>query len=313
MQRFCKIILTVLAVLAAVPSFAAPRTLENKSIRVSVSDEGNILSLRNLATGTEYASGGYLWRMYYDTPERKEIEVIGGLQTPSAVEQSDSTIVLRYDRLLVEGREVAMSVVLTVSLEEDMVRFASSLRNEEAHSVIRELHYPLLHGAQLPADHQLYTSEAGGKLFPDPLATINKLADSPYKKPEQVFRQRDVKYGAKVFMNCFGLFGKDQGLYFGSHDGTFQDTWHGLRAYRNPETGKFDVLEFGFFKYPHCFCGETWACDANVIAPYSGTWHVASGLYRRWADTWWDHRATPQWVQELRSWQRVIFQHQYGE
>ena len=313
MQRFCKIILTAAAALAVTTAVAAPRSLENKVIRVMVSDEGNLLSLRNLVTGTEYASGGYLWRMYYDTPERKEIEVIGGLQVPSAVEQSDTAIVLRYDRLLVEGREVAMSVVLTVTMEEDKVRFASSLRNDEPHSVIRELHYPLLHGAVLPPDHQLYTSEAGGKLFPDPLATISQLADSPYKKPEQIFRQRDVKYGAKVFMNCFGLFGKDQGLYFGSHDGSFQDTWHGLRAYRNDVTGKFDVLEFGFFKYPHCFCGESWSCAANVIAPYSGTWHVASGIYRRWADTWWDHRPTPQWVQELRSWQRVIFKHQYGE
>ena len=77
--------------------------------------------------------------------------------------------------------------------------------------------------------------------------------------------------------------------------------------------GKYDELEFGFFKYPHCFCGESWSCDANVIAPYSGTWHVASRIYRKWVDTWWDHREPPQWVKEMKSWQRVIFKHQYGE
>ena len=107
-------------------------------------------------------------------------------------------------------------------------------------------------------------------------------------------------------MNCFGLFGEKQGLYFGSHDETFQDTWHGLRAYKG-SSGQHDVLEFGFFKYPHCFCGETWTCNANVIAPYSGTWHVASRIYRDWADTWWDYQEAPLWVREMKSWQRVIF------
>ena len=305
-------ILTVLGIVVCAVAFAAPSTLENEKISVSVSDEGNLVSLKNRITGTEYASGGYLWRMYYDAPDRKEIEVRGDLQAQPEIEISDSTIVIRYNTVSVEGNELAMQVELTLTLEADKVRFASSLKNSEPHTVIRELHYPLLHGVVLPKDHKLFTSEAGGKLFADPVATINKLSESPYKKPEQFFRQRDVKYGAKVFMNCFGLFGEKEGLYFGSHDATFQDTWHGLRVYRDA-AGDYSIPEFGFFKYPHCFCGEEWNCDANVIAPYSGSWHVASSLYRSWVDTWWDHRPTPQWVQELRSWQRVILKHQYGE
>ena len=312
MRRFCRWGITVLAAFSCAVAFAAPRTLENEKISVSVSDEGNLVSLKNRITGTEYASGGYLWRMYYDAPDRKEIEVRGDLQAQPEIEISDSTIVIRYNTVSVEGNELAMQVELTLTLEADKVRFASSLKNSEPHTVIRELHYPLLHGVVLPKDHKLFTSEAGGKLFADPVATINKLSESPYKKPEQFFRQRDVKYGAKVFMNCFGLFGEKEGLYFGSHDATFQDTWHGLRVYRDA-AGAYSIPEFGFFKYPHCFYGEEWSYDANVIAPYSGTWHVASGLYRSWVDTWWDHRPTPQWVQELRSWQRVILKHQYGE
>jgi len=286
-------------------------TLQNDRIAVSIGTDGSLQSLINIQSGHDYASGGLLWRLYYDSPDEKEIQISGSEQTPQ-ITYADSVITLSYASLKAGDRELDMKVSLTITVEHDKVRFGSTLVNNEPKTVIRELHYPLVHGAILPEDHKLYTSEAGGKLFDDPAKVINKTQSSPYKRPEQIFRQRDVKYGYKVFMNCFGLFGQKQGLYFGSHDETFQDTWHGLRAYKGT-TGKYDVLEFGFFKYPHCFCGETWTCNANVIAPYSGTWHVASRIYRGWADTWWDYKEAPLWVREMKSWQRVIFKHQYGE
>lgn len=292
-------------------AMASSYSLKNGNIELTIAKDGTLQSLKNVKTGQEYASGGYLWRLYYDAPYEKEIQILASEQKPAISRQGDR-IVIAYDRLSAHGLSLNIQVRLEVILEADKVRFASTLHNGEEHTVLRELQYPLLRGAQLPADHKLYTSEAGGMLFANPLKTINKVSSSPYKKPEQFFRQRDVKYGAKVFMNCFALLGEKQGLYFGSHDPTFQDTWHGLRVYKDGK-GEFTQLEFGFYKYPHCFCGEDWKCDANVIAPYSGTWHVASGIYRAWVNTWWDHRETPKWVKEMKSWQRVIFKHQYGE
>lgn len=311
MQRFCKLaIISLLAV--CISAEAQEYSLSNGRIGVTIGEDGSLVSLRNETSGQEYASGAYLWRLYYDSPSEKEVQVLGDGCVPAVSQQGDS-IIVSYDKLQSKQGTLDMQVTLTISLEADFVRFGASLSNNEPHTVIRELQYPLVHGAMLPADHKLYTAEAGGQLFDSPAEAIGKLTSSPYKKPEQIFRQKDVKYGAKVFMNCFGLFGDNQGLYFGSHDATFQDTWHGLRAYKNESTGKYDVLEFGFYKYPHCFCGESWECDANVIAPYSGTWHVASRIYRNWVDTWWDHRRTPDWVLGMKSWQRVIFKHQYGE
>lgn len=286
--------------------------LSNDNISVTIGADGSLQELTNVKTGQNYASGGLLWRLYYDCAAEKEIQVEATDQKPSITSKGNG-IVIRYDKLNVRGETINMAAEFTVTLEADKVRFASKLTNNEPHTVIRELHYPLVHGAQLPSDHKLFTSEAGGKLYSDPYKALNKLASSPYKKPEQFFRQRDVKYGAKVFMNCFGLFGADQGLYLGSHDATFQDTWQGMRAYKSAP-GKFDCLEFGFFKYPHTFCGESWECDANVIAPYSGNWKTASRIYRAWVNTWWEYTPAPKWVREdLPSWQRVIFKHQYGE
>ena len=321
MDRLCCLFLSLLLLSACDAGCGAERisdtesegavTIDNGRIAVAVGPDGSLVSLTNMQTGQDYAGGELLWRLYYDSKQEKEIQILGSEQKPE-VTCAGNVITLRYDSLSAHGKTLDMQVVLTVALEEDKVRFGSTLVNNEAQTVLRELHYPLVHGAKLPADHKLYTSEAGGKLFDNPLKTVSKVQSSPYKRPEQIFRQRDVKYGYKVFMNCFGLFGENQGLYFGSHDDTFQDTWHGLRAYRD-ENGVHDVLEFGFFKYPHCFAGETWSCNANVVSPYNGTWHVASGIYRRWADTWWDYKQAPQWLRELKSWQRVIFKHQYGE
>ena len=290
---------------------AKPYTLSNDRIKVSINRDGSLATLKNNQTGHDYADGGLLWRLYYDAPYEKEIQILGSEQTPE-VSCEGNVITLRYNSLKAHGRNLNIRMTLTVTLEEDKVRFGSTLENNEQHTVLREFHYPLVHGARLPKDHKLFTAEAGGKLFNNPLATINTVQASPYKRPEQIFRQRDVKYGAMVFMNCFGLFGNNQGLYFGSHDETFQDTWHGLRVYRDSK-GNYTKLEFGFFKYPHCFCGEKWICNANVVAPYTGSWHTASRLYRTWVNTWWDHRKTPEWVCRMKSWQRVIFKHQYGE
>jgi hypothetical protein len=122
----------------------------------------------------------------------------------------------------------------------------------------------------------------------------------------------DLNYPGGTSANCFALVGESQGLYFGSHDPTFQDTWHGLRVYPDA-SGAFSALEAGLYKYPNCMKGQSWSCDANVVAPYSGSWHQTSKLYRKWADTWWRQREVPLWVRKMKGWQRVIFVHQYGE
>jgi len=289
-------------------------SLSNGKITVAVAKDGSLKSLKNNETGQEYASGGYLWRLYYDAPHLKEIQVTGEGQTPELSMDQD-TIRLRYSGLVgPDGTVLDMRLELKVVLEKDKVRFCSEIANNEEHTVVREFQYPLVRGINLPEDHRLITAQVGGKIYDRPYETIEKtgFSDKPYKRPDQVFRQLNVKYPSGVSMNCFVFAGEGQGLYFGSHDNLFQDTWHGMRVYRDGER-KYTILEGGFFKYPHCFAGGTWKCDANVVAPYTGTWHVASRMYREWADTWFDHREAPMWVKLMPSWQRVIFKHQYGE
>ena len=271
--------------------------------------------LRKLAfNGRNYAGGQALWRLYYNTPGQKEIEVSGTDEKPEVTVQAD-TVFLKYSR--VGGRD--FTLCLKVWTEGTMVRFGASLENREPHTIIRELQYPLIGHLQIPDDYQLLTTHTGGQVFDNPVWKISNVDVRPlYMTPAQMFRQYDLQYPRNAASNCFAFTGPDDGLYFGSHDPSLQQTWHGLRTYPDEgtighTTTDFKHLEAGFYRYPNAMYGDTWSNDASVVVPYEGDWTATSRIYRHWADTWWKHEAVPKWVQDMTGWQRIIFKHQYGE
>ena len=83
-------------------------TLQNDKVKVVVGKGGELVELRNLTTGHNYASGGYLWRLYYDTHEEQEIEIIGGDSKPQ-IECDGKSIVLNYDKLVVRGEKMPIN------------------------------------------------------------------------------------------------------------------------------------------------------------------------------------------------------------
>ena len=192
--------------------------LQDGKTSVVVGRDGALRSLRNLATGTDYAGGAGLWRLYYNTPERKEIEVRAKDQTPW-VTLRDGAIHIDYDGLTCDGKALDMGLELTLTLENGQVRFAARLENREPHTIVRELQYPLVGALQLPEGHKLLTTHTGGQLFDNPQKTI---ADIPtravYMTPAQKFRQYDLQYPRNAAADCFAFVGESEGLYFGSHD-----------------------------------------------------------------------------------------------
>jgi hypothetical protein len=306
-------ILALMLLSPALSAMAQSYTLEDPKVAVTVDAQGRLTSLKNVQTGHEYAAGRPLWRLYFDRKDgEKEIEVRAADNAPE-VRRNGGRIELHYGSLKTRGGELRMRLVLSIRLEDGLVRFGSEVANEEPHTIIRELQYPLIGSCRLPKGCKLLTTVAGGKLYADPARYIAVAGNSPpYMAPSQFYRQMDLKYPGHTSANCFALVNDVQGLYLGSHDTAFQDTWHGLRVYPNA-SGAFEDLELGLCKYPNCMKGQAWSCDANVIAPYSGSWHQTSKIYRKWADTWWRQREVPRWVRMMKGWQRVIFTHQYGE
>ena len=264
--------------------------------------------------GRNYAGGYPLWRLYYNTADRKEIEISALDAQPEVLHKAD-TVWLNYRGL--GGKK--FNLYLKIWTEGTLVRFASRVENDEPHTIIRELQYPLLGDLQLPEDYKLLTTHTGGQVFDNPVQKIaNVDTRALYMTPAQKFRQYDLQYPRNAASNCFAFIGGKDGLYFGSHDYSLQQTWHGLRAY--PDTGTighttsdFKHLEAGFYRYPNVTCGNAWTNDSSVIIPYRGDWTATSRIYRRWADTWWQHGPVPRWVQDMTGWQRIIFKHQYGE
>ena len=292
---------------------------ELQETEVVIDDDGR---LQRLAFGgRNYAGSAPLWRLYYNTPDQKEIEICGADEKP-VVTREGNVIRLDYDRI--GGK--AFSLHLKIWAEGKAVRFAAEVENDEPHTIIRELQYPLVGSLQIPAEYKLLTTHTGGQIFDNPVRKIaNVDTRALYMTPAQKFRQYDLQYPRNAASNCFAFVGTLDGLYFGSHDTSLQQTWHGLRAYpachseRSEEsvighvTEDFTELEAGFYRYPNAMCGDKWSNDASVVIPYEGDWTATSRIYRRWADTWWQHAAVPQWVSDMTGWQRIIFKHQYGE
>ncbi|KAB2820243.1 MAG: hypothetical protein F9K10_04340, partial [Paludibacter sp.] len=285
-------------------------TLKNRNIEFSVDCKGNLVSLKNIRTGQEYASGKPIWRLYFDRSGRKEIQVLAKDNLPE-IKQSGNEISFIYNSLKIKDKIVKFGLTLRIVLEENLVRFTSEISNNEPHTIIRELQYPLIAGIQIPGDHKLLFTQKGGHIYPDIKKKI-LTTDFSFRGPDHHFLSLNVTYPVGVAANCYALAGEEQGLYFGSHDPSFQCTCHSVRLYPDAN-GKFDELEAGLYKYPNCQFGETWKNDANVIAPYNGDWHQTSKIYRTWANTWWNHPEPPAWVKEMIGFQRMILRHQDGE
>lgn len=288
-------------------------TLKDDKVEVAISAKGFLKTLKNAKTGHNYAGDAPLWRLYFDRSTGQLENVISGADNIPKIIQENNSIQLKYDTLRQNGEILQYRLVLKIWLEDGLVRFSSVLKNEEDHTIIRELQYPLVGNFALLPDQNLLSTHLGGFIHSNPLKYVVFMGNSPpYMGPGQIMRQYQLKYPSHTMSNCTALIGKKEGFYIGSHDLTFQDTIHGFRVWPD-QKGDFNRFEPGLYKYPNCTFGKEWKCDANVLAPYSGDWHETSRIYRKWADTWWHPRPVPEWIRKMTGWQRLIFRHQYGE
>jgi len=295
--------LVTLLVLAALPTGAI--TLENKEARVSVDERGNLTALTNLRSGHNYASGKPLWRMFYRVGDSFENEIVSE-DSQAAVSRVGEAIVLRYSKVQSRRGPLDVKLELQARLVGDEVRWSARVENHEPGITITELEFPLVAACNIKPGQELIWSNMGGERFKDPRARI-RSARTLYMAPDQHGIKMTTLYpGGGAATNCFAFAGKDEGLYFGSHDPAFQHTLHLFRL-------QGEDIETGFAKYPFLNTGKTYAVDGYVISPYGGDWHVAAKKYRAWANTWFKAVSKPAWVENMAGWQRVILKHQYGE
>lgn len=112
-------------------------TLKDQNVEFSVDKTGKLLSLKNLHTGTNYASGKPMWRLYFDRLNEKDIEVLAKDNHPE-VRQKMNEISMVYRDLHVRGESVKIELTLKVSMVDGQLRFSSELHNNEPHTIVRE-------------------------------------------------------------------------------------------------------------------------------------------------------------------------------
>ena len=182
--------------------------LGDEIVEVKIGEDGALLSLVNKETGHNYASGEGLWRMFYNTHEEKEMQIDGKDNTP-VVSQDGNVITISYKDLVHRGKALKMDLTLTVGVEDGAVRFGSTVVNNEPHTIVRELQYPLVGDMNLPKGHKLLTTHTGGQVHDDALDLIvNVNPKTLYMKPDQYFRQYDLQYPRHAASNCYAFFGE---------------------------------------------------------------------------------------------------------
>lgn len=280
-------------------------TLQNEYLRLSLDANGDLHELINLHSGHNYAGGHPLWRLIYSRGEVLEIESEVGDGQPN-IEVRQDEISICFERVQGEDGPLNFRLDITLQLCADEVHFRYSLANDEPDTLLRECHFPRVRGMQLPEGQELIWSFMGGQKLTD-LRSRLQGQGSGYMAEDQAGLQLWTTYpGSSAATNCFVFADEKEGLYFGSHDNSFQRTLHLMRLIQ-------DDLEAGFVKYPLLATGQSVSNEHFVISPYSGTWHHAARKYQLWAQTWFRRAEFPAWVARMNGWQRLISKHQYGK
>ena len=116
MKKLSALLLALLLCAVCPSAWAKSFQLKNELVKVAIDKDGNLTSLTNLKTGHNYASGGYLWRMFYDTHAEREIQIMPDMQK-ARVSCDGKAITIVYDKLTdIDGVKLDMELRLIVTL-----------------------------------------------------------------------------------------------------------------------------------------------------------------------------------------------------
>jgi len=281
-------------------------TLENKFIRFSVDENARLVELINLQTGHNYAGKYTIWQIVLQVKDDLEVEVACNKCIPE-ISCTTTTMRLRYDELYTGDCNVDCELVIDIELMDDELVGEVNIKNHDNDIVVRECHFPVIGNIQKKDEQCFIWSNLGGEKYDNITAEIKKY-HTQYKICDQCGIQMGSMYpGTYAALNCFLFADKYEGLYFGSHDISFQNTLHLLKLHNDTS------IIASFVKYPYLSAGESVRIKGYVISPYSGTWHYAAKKYRKWLESWMEYQYPPEWVKKLNGWQRIILKHQYGK
>ena len=207
-----------------------------------------------------------------------------------------------------------IEVEQTVSVAGHGVEFSYAIRNG-SDATIESYTYPRLKGLKPPAgDANMrqsgwgYSGMASQSLWP---TFGNSVGYWGYDSPAQL---RDL--GTESLFSL--VLSDSNGIYLGYHDPEqkqmVQVCFALMPAYAESfedatidTTGKVaDAavgIDFNYLCFVHPGAGQQ--SEPLVIEPFHGDWHRGADIYKAWRATWHKKPPSPEWVQDVHSWQQI--------
>ncbi len=279
--------------------------LKNDKVQFQIDGKGNLISLKNLVNGREYAGGEGLWRIIYQDGSSLE-ESLESENVPVKVSGDGKKITLSY------GGDFPVNI--TCLLEGDEIKLSAEIKNASKDKILREFQFPMIKSAKIKDSTKLLWSHTNGTRYPN----IRKWLMSGFKsymaQDNKAIERYDL-YPCPLSMNYYVLEDSDCSLYFANHDPEFEKTLHLLRTRQTGGKGEFKYggIDLAMAKYPFLNPGESKKFSDFVLSPHAGDWHVSAKKYRKWADTWYKHVPMNEDFKNSNGWQRIIMRHQYGK
>ena len=282
--------------------------LENDSVRFELDERGRLSSLKNKASGADYAGGGDLWRIIYSLGDSLENEWLPSDAPLEISKPSPEKILLEY------GGQ--FPVKIECSLDGGQVLMKPTVKNASDGLVLREFQFPFVKNLPNAENSRVIWSRSGGAYAARGGQSLRKWVEGAktyYMAEDYNAFERSEVYPGMLALNCFFIEGPKGGgaLYMASYDDSFQKTLHLFRG-RAAEGKKAREIDAGFVKYPFLKPGGEKAYPASALAPV-GSWTEGAKFYRKWADSWRRPFKPADSLSSSNGWQRLIARHQYGK
>jgi hypothetical protein len=202
----------------------------------------------------------------------------------------------------------------SIRLEGAAVHFSYEIRNGGP-AVIESYTYPRLRGLKPPGDDKSlrqvawnYSGMSATSLWP---SFGNEVGYYGYDTPAQL---RNLGADTQFLL----ALSDTRGLYVGYHDQRQKQVVQICFSLEPAYVDSFNSSAVAVSAHPvdaavgidpnHlCFVqpGASQHSEPLVFEPFAGDWHAGADIYKAWRGAWYKPPKTPQWVQDVHSWQQI--------
>ena len=307
MHRYATYAMLALAVSAFGQVWGGAKyALENGSVKFELDENGRLSSLKNKASGAEYAGGGDLWRIIYSRGDSLENEWLPSDAPLKISKPSPDKILLEY------GGQ--FPVKIECSLDGGQVLLKPAVENASKDLVLREFQFPFVKNLPDAENSRIIWSKSGGAYAVRGGQSLRKWVEdarTSYMAEDYNAVERSELYPGVLALNCF---------LSSARIGRERSIWQATTTlFKRPCTSSAEGAAgrqkrsarstFGFVKYPFLKSGESREYPAYAMAPVN-KWEDGAKFYAKWAGSWRRPFKPADSLLSSNGWQRLIARHQ---